>query len=75
MTQFQVRVITNGYILSYMDGNELLELCFTDRPELFDHITENLSLSAWEIKECEDEHADGKHYAMLAGDFYRGETA
>ena len=48
MTQFQVRVITNGYILSYMDGNELLELCFTDRRELFDHLKENLNVSIWE---------------------------
>ena len=66
MTQFQVRVITNGYILSYMHVNELMELCFTDRKELFEHLKENLSLSAWEITECEDEHKDGEHYAMLA---------
>lgn len=48
MTQFQVRVITNGYILSYMDSSELLEICFDSRDSLFSYIAENLSQSAWE---------------------------
>ncbi len=48
MTQCQIRVITNGYILSYMDSNDLFEVCFDDRKELFDYLKENLSIAIWE---------------------------
>lgn len=48
MTQCQIRVITNGYILSFMDGNELVELAYTDREEMFSYLKENVSASKWE---------------------------
>ncbi len=46
---FQVRVITNGYIVAYMDGTEFVELCFDDRKEFFEFLAENLAESKWEV--------------------------
>ena len=48
MTQCSVRVITNGYILVYMDGNDMIELCFDDRADLFEYLQQNLSMAIWE---------------------------
>lgn len=47
MTQCSIRVITNGYILVYMDGNDMIELCFDKRRDLLGYVAENLSVSVW----------------------------
>lgn len=51
MTQCSIRVITNGYVLVYMDGNDMIELCFDSRKELKSWLEENLSVPAWEVTE------------------------
>lgn len=51
MTQCSIRVITNGYVLVYMDGNDMVELCFDSRTELRNFLDENLSIPVWEETE------------------------
>lgn len=48
MTQCSIRTITNGYVLVYMDDNDMIELCFDDREELFCYLGQNLSPAIWE---------------------------
>ena len=48
MNQCQIRVITNGYILAYMDGAEFVELCFETRERFFEHLNNHLHESKHE---------------------------
>ena len=48
MNNCNVRVITNGYIIGYMEGAEFVELCFDSRKDFMEFLTENLVVSKWE---------------------------
>lgn len=42
MTACQIRVLTNGYLVSYMMNNELQEYCFGSRKETLQFLDDTL---------------------------------